>query len=226
MELVAYCNEASVAGSNELFAGKQMIYFSAEGSNNYNVNIIKPANITSTVKCAYAWSYNVPNEIDKISIKGKFAVGQTITAEAEFSDGTVIPDTYLNYSWSSSEDGLIWTEISNATSSNYTISSNDLLKYLRCTITPNVSMNWIQGTYTKNTDEVVIKYGDVNFNDIIEVRDCSLVQLYLDGGTELDNVQIRAADVNGDGLVTVDDMNLIQLFISEFITTFPVELEE
>lgn len=67
------------------------------------------------------------------------------------------------------------------------------------------------------------KFGDVDGDGTVALKDISLAQQYISENTTLSPLQIELADVDSDGKVTLKDCNLIQKYVSEKIDTFPVE---
>lgn len=65
-----------------------------------------------------------------------------------------------------------------------------------------------------------IRYGDVNGDGVIDVRDERLVLRYVDGEITEEDLQLEAADVNGDGVVDRADAVLIGQYITGQITSF------
>jgi len=66
------------------------------------------------------------------------------------------------------------------------------------------------------------KYGDVNFDEVIDVQDVSLVMRHILELEKLDEDQERAADVNYNGKINVQDVTLIMQKALGKIDTFPV----
>ncbi|NLW28080.1 dockerin type I domain-containing protein, partial [Acetivibrio saccincola] len=79
------------------------------------------------------------------------------------------------------------------------------------------------GTPTEpTTPPIVVKYGDLNEDGIIDSSDYTLLTRYiLEITTSLKNP--TAADLNGDGIINTLDLSLLQRHILEIISTFPVE---
>ena len=65
-------------------------------------------------------------------------------------------------------------------------------------------------------------YGDVDSNDVVDVRDATAVQKATAGIINLDEIQEKAADVNGDKIMDVRDATLIQKKCASIVTEFPV----
>ena len=64
------------------------------------------------------------------------------------------------------------------------------------------------------------KYGDVNGDNIINIRDATLVSKYCASMTAFTDQMKARADVNHDGIISVLDATEIQKYISEVITSF------
>lgn len=58
-----------------------------------------------------------------------------------------------------------------------------------------------------------ILYGDVDLNGVINSRDASVLNQYMDGKRILDGQQLKNADVNADGMIGRNDAKLIQEFM-------------
>lgn len=56
--------------------------------------------------------------------------------------------------------------------------------------------------------------GDVDMNDVINVKDATLIQSYAASLKTLTDYQLALADVNGDGTVNVSDATRIQLMLA------------
>ena len=68
-----------------------------------------------------------------------------------------------------------------------------------------------------------MKYGDVNNDGKVSVKDAMMVcQIYL-GNIEATSTQKAAADVSGDGKVSVKDVMLICQYYLGNLKVFPVE---
>ena len=80
-------------------------------------------------------------------------------------------------------------------------------------------------TFEYAKTEPDVKYGDVDGDGRISVKDAMTVcQIYLDY-IEATDTQKAAADVDGDGRISVKDAMLICQYYLEYITEFPVEKE-
>lgn len=92
-----------------------------------------PAEIVTTIQFDIVASDPPVNTVAP-ALSGTEEVGQTLTSTAGTWTGTA-PITY-GYQWQRSDDGSTgWTNISGATSSNYTLQAGDATKYVRCEIT-------------------------------------------------------------------------------------------
>ena len=58
-----------------------------------------------------------------------------------------------------------------------------------------------------------IKYGDVNFDGIVDYNDVLVLMKYLDGTIKLSPAALERADVNGDGKITYADAALIKYYV-------------
>ena len=68
-----------------------------------------------------------------------------------------------------------------------------------------------------------IKYGNVNNDGKIDVKDVTTIQKYVAGTTKLTGNNLKAADVNLDGKVTKSDATLVQKYIAQIITKLPIK---
>ena len=190
-------------------------YLSSLGENQYkNIVFEFTDGENQTLKIAHE------KYLPDVSISGKVAVGQTISADlGGFSDSE------KTFQWQSSSDGTSWSNISNATNSTYTITSGDFLKYLRVNVNTMGSPNsgYPQGKFSPASDNKVVLYGDANLDGTIDIKDKTTIQRYLAGIRELTVEQFVAADVDGDGIVDIKDVNLISHYCAGNIQSFPVE---
>lgn len=65
-------------------------------------------------------------------------------------------------------------------------------------------------------------YGDLNFDNQINVKDAVKVSKYTVNKITFTDVQKKTADVNGDGNIDVKDATLIQKYGIKLVDTFPV----
>ena len=61
--------------------------------------------------------------------------------------------------------------------------------------------------------------GDVDFNGKADIKDATLIQMYISTIKDLNNYQLTVADVDGDGEVTVADATLIQKYLANLVTS-------
>lgn len=165
--------------------------------------------------------------LSSVSVSGKFAVNQTLTATTYTQDNTDVSDL-VTYQWqySSSLYGP-WTNITGATQRTLNVSSDWLLGYIRvnaqsvdCSpiVYPSIT------TYTPDSSNgKVILYGDTDLDGDVTSIDVTLVQRYDLNMCTLNSIQLRASDVNGDGYVDIIDSTLIQRKLIGIIDIFPVE---
>lgn len=64
--------------------------------------------------------------------------------------------------------------------------------------------------YYCRSEKDFILLGDVNKDKVINIRDVTVIQKYLDGKYELDDSSVAAADVNKDGNISILDAKIIQ----------------
>lgn len=166
-----------------------------------------------------------PKALSDVSINGKVAKGQTLTANVTCSDGTTPTSTQVAYQWQSSSNGSSWTNISGANSKTYTLTSAELYKYVRCVVTVKSNCTSImpQTKYSERTATKVVLYGDADLNGNVSSIDTTIIQMYLAEMRDLSDDQKMASDVDGNGIVDAVDVTLIQQYLSEDISKFPVE---
>ena len=164
-------------------------------------------------------------QLDNVTISGKRAKGQTLTATVTNEDGVNVPDGSVSYQWQSSEDAATWTNITGATSSTYTAVEDDLLKYIRVTVSANnnSALQYPKTVVSAPTQTPIILYGDVDLDKRVSSNDITLIQKYCAKIVDLTETQLYAADVNGDGVVSIFDTSAIQRYLTGDITSFPVE---
>lgn len=107
----------------------------------------------------------------------------------------------------------------------YTITSNDRLKYIRCAVTVNSSVDNVfpETKYSSPTATKVVLYGDADMNGVVNTFDTTEIQYYLSDLVEFSSEQIVASDVTGDGKINTFDVSTIQFYLAGSITSFPVE---
>lgn len=154
-----------------------------------------------------------------VSISGKTAIGQTLTAQLSTDASTGI-----TYQWQSSVDGTIWTDISGGTANTLAVDDTMYLKYIRVKISSTSDSSYVypETVTSASIANKIILYGDVNLDGVISINDSTTIQRYIAGST-LNAEQLVAGDVNGDGVVNINDATLISKYLSDSITSFPVE---
>lgn len=154
----------------------------------------------------------VKNVLSSATISGIAVVEQTLTANPQFTYTT--STNADSYQWQRSSDGTTWTAISGATSKTYTLTDNDINKYIRVVVTYNGTSK------TSPSTEKVLQLGDVNKSGSVTISDATLIQKYLADLETLDEQQLKAADVNRDGVVNMSDVAQIQKFLAGIIDKF------
>ncbi len=87
---------------------------------------------------------------------------------------------------------------------------------------PNLTIYGKKGSYAEtyannnHIDFTAFEIGDVNSNNVVEIRDVTEIQKGLVGLIELSDKQIAAADANGDGKVDINDVTHLQFYLAEF----------
>lgn len=165
-----------------------------------------------------------PKAVSQVALSGKVAKGQTLTASPICSDGTT-PVNYITYQWQSSSNGTVWGNISAANSSTYTLTTNDIGKYIRCAVSISKNNTILYGTtYSPSTATKVVLYGDVDGDGEVHIFDSNMIRDYVSKVITLTDEQLVAGDVNGSGDVTLTDSLYIQQYLSHTINVFPVEV--
>lgn len=154
-----------------------------------------------------------------VSISGKTAIGQTLTAQLSTDTSTGI-----TYQWQASSDGTTWIDISGATANTLAVDNTMYLKYIRVKISSTSDSSYVYPEIVTSASiaNKIILYGDVNLDGAISINDSTTIQRYIAGST-LNAEQLVAGDVNGDGVVNINDATLISRYLSDSITSFPVE---
>ena len=68
-----------------------------------------------------------------------------------------------------------------------------------------------------------IKYDDLNDDKLVDISDATIIQMYINGKTKLNNTKLKAADVNLDGVVNNNDVVLIQKYVAKLVKKLPVK---
>lgn len=76
-----------------------------------------------------------------------------------------------------------------------------------CGTNPNNSSNW--GTIIVEEVEIDIFYGDVNFDEVINVLDIISIVNHIFGASQLNDGSLLSADLNIDNIVNIQDILLI-----------------
>lgn len=81
--------------------------------------------------------------------------------------------------------------------------------------------------FTKDEKEVIkgflMKSGDINRDNDINVNDATTIQLYLVGNIKLSNDNLKFADVNLDGQIDENDVKLIQKYAVNKVSVLPIK---
>lgn len=166
-----------------------------------------------------------PKAISEVILNGKAAQGQTLTAIVTCTDSTLPSANQVTYQWQSSSNGNTWSNINGANSALYTLTANERLKYIRCSVSVNNNSNLIcpGTTYSNPTSTKVVLYGDVDLDGSITISDATAIQRYLAKLIDLNAEQLVAANVDGDNKVSILDSYTISRYLSKLIDYFPVE---
>lgn len=107
-----------------------------------------------------------------------------------------VPLGYVFVGWNTKEDG-----------------TGDSFKYndqIYVTAILDFYAQWAIIEEDEDDNEIVIAYGDVNLNEVIDEDDYILVEKYVNGSIVLDENMLRNADVNQDGNVDLVDTDIIK----------------
>ena len=166
-----------------------------------------------------------PKALSDVTVSGKAAQGQILTANVGYIDGSTPESGDLIYQWQSSDDGSVWDDISGANASVYTLASNDRGDYIRCTVSVSDTVNNVlpETKYSASTATKVVRYGDADLDGDVDAFDSTEIQRYIANIIEFSAEQFIAADVTGDGVINTFDTTAVQRYIAGYITSFPVE---
>lgn len=173
----------------------------------------------------YAYIYNDTDSVAKWP-------GKQMTKDSSTGYYVVeVPDEFANGS-------VIFTESSTATTNRYPADMEPGLELSGSSMKFSANHKWEEYTQqtTTTTKPTTTKtepttattvpsatylYGDLNFDNQINVKDAVQVTKYIVSKVTFTDIQKKAADVNGDGNVDVKDATLIQKYGIKVIDTFP-----
>ena len=155
---------------------------------------------------------NPKSAITNIQISGQPIVGETLTAQ--LTGQPEKPSYDVNYQWEFLNNGTIWSPISGATQSSYTIDENYYNCFLRVTVTPQPNGNVISGNTSNSTNVRTVILGDCDLDGSITSLDAIQIQKYVVGKVEFTERQLLAADFNKDGTVNIMDSYAIQMYLA------------
>ena len=175
----------------------------------------------------YAYIYNDTDSVAKWP-------GKQMTKDSSTGYYVVeVPDEFANGS-------VIFTESSTATTNRYPADMEPGLElsgssmkfsanhkweeYTQQTTTttkPTTTTTKTEPTTATTVPSATYLYGDLNFDNQINVKDAVQVTKYIVNKVTFTDIQKKAADVNGDGNVDVKDATLIQKYGIKVIDTFP-----
>lgn len=78
-------------------------------------------------------------------------------------------------------------------------------------------------TFSEKKTDNTLKFGDVNKDSQVNVKDATMIQKFVADMVEFDSAQIKCGDVDADNRVTVKDATAIQKYTAGIIVKFPVE---
>ena len=175
----------------------------------------------------YAYIYNDTDSVAKWP-------GKQMTKDSSTGYYVVeVPDEFAN-------GAVIFTESSTATTNRYPADMEPGLElsgssmkfsanhkweeYTQQTTTttkPTTTTTKTEPTTATTVPSATYLYGDLNFDNQINVKDAVQVTKYIVNKVTFTDIQKKAADVNGDGNVDVKDATLIQKYGIKVIDTFP-----
>ena len=175
----------------------------------------------------YAYIYNDTDSVAKWP-------GKQMTKDSSTGYYVVeVPDEFANGS-------VIFTESSTATTNRFPADMEPGLElsgssmkfsanhkweeYTQQTTTttkPTTTTTKTEPTTATTVPSATYLYGDLNFDNQINVKDAVQVTKYIVSKVTFTDIQKKAADVNGDGNVDVKDATLIQKYGIKVIDTFP-----
>ncbi|MCI5616632.1 MAG: alpha-amylase family glycosyl hydrolase [Ruminococcus sp.] len=173
----------------------------------------------------YAYIYNDTDSVAKWP-------GKQMTKDSSTGYYVVeVPDEFANGS-------VIFTESSTATTNRFPADMEPGLELSGSSMKFSANHKWEEYTQqtTTTTKPTTTKtepttattvpsatylYGDLNFDNQINVKDAVQVTKYIVSKVTFTDIQKKAADVNGDGNVDVKDATLIQKYGIKVIDTFP-----
>jgi C1A family cysteine protease len=154
--------------------------------------------------------------ISSVTINGSPIVDDTLTAEI---DADILKENYdVTYQWQVSRNGNVWSNISGATSKEYTVEDNYFQRYLRVKVTSKSKYGNVVyplTVYSKSTTCKVVILGDVDIDGEMTIQDVTELSKYLASMVTFDNEQLLAADVNRDGNIDISDLTEIQLILAK-----------
>ena len=219
-----YYAQNSTIKSEYTNSSSEMCYISmSQGAGTYTFQIVNK-DFDQEARLAYAWSTSNRNkELHHVAMDGVTAVGKSLSITSYCNDGTAAPQDSVDYQWKRSNDGVVWQSIIGANNVNYTLTSSDCLKYIKCEVTPNDTSIVTSTMKYSETNKRVVLYGDADLDGDVTVLDATHIQRYLVDLVSFDEENYLAADVDGDGTVTLFDVALIQYYLLGDIDYFPVE---
>lgn len=175
----------------------------------------------------YAYIYNDTDSVAKWP-------GKQMTKDSSTGYYVVeVPDEFAN-------GAVIFTESSTATTNRFPADMEPGLElsgssmkfsanhkweeYTQQTTTttkPTTTTTKTEPTTATTVPSATYLYGDLNFDNQINVKDAVKVTKYIVSKVTFTDIQKKAADVNGDGNVDVKDATLIQKYGIKVIDTFP-----
>ncbi len=153
---------------------------------------------------------NPKSMIIDVTVTGKPIIGDTLTATCV---GDPEKNQYdVNYQWQSSSNEQNWYNISDATSNTYTITDNDINRFIRVKVTAKQFGNVEYPTekFSSSTVYKVVLLGDIDLDGTVTVNDAMLLSKYLAEMVTLTERQLLTADANKDNHINVNDVRRIQ----------------
>jgi len=123
-----------------------------------------------------------------------------------------------------------WVMTDDKRNGNYTfrplsgINKDNVMDVLSATATDgsNIVISTENGGLNQSFAVYKMKMGDIDFDDVLSIKDVTQIQKILSGEYKSDNDNI-IADINGNGKLDIRDATYIQLYVAKIINRFPNE---
>ena len=143
---------------------------------------------------------------------GEVTYGQNGTADALSVSAASADGGTISYQWQSRMEGGVFTDISGATGSSFTPSTEYAgTIYYRCVVTSTLSGE--KATVNSKVAKITvvarqIANGDTNGDGTVDAKDVTVLRRYLAGWSV--EIHLNTADINGDGEVNAKDVTVLR----------------